>query len=719
MLGVVLYHAGFTPLAGGYAGVDVFFVLSGFLITGGLWDELRDHGRIRFGAFYARRARRLLPAAALVIAVTMLAAARWSAPLAARSVVHDGIASLFYVANYRFALLNTNYLSASAAPSPLLHYWSLAVEEQFYLVWPALLMLGATVWRRRRHRHRRRAEPLAGVAVTIAAVTVASFALSLRLTRTNEPWAFFSLGTRAWELGVGAMLALAAPWLAKVPAALGRVLALVGLAAVMVAFTAFSSATPFPGLAALLPVLGTAAAVAGGSAAGGTAPLGLLVRRPMQAMGRISYSWYLWHFPLLVLAPAVVGHSLGLVPNLGLVVVAAALAAVTTVAVENPIRYAPSLRVDPRRTLSVAAVTTAVVLTAAVLATGSLPPSHGHTRTLAVSLADAAARAGQAPSTTLPTAAAALTGASAVPTQVRTATTVAPDPARQRLHAVLTALKPALASAVREDVVPANLAPSLGRAANDVPAPFVDGCLDGFTDTSVHPCVFGDANGSSTVVLFGDSHAAQWFGSVNGVATARGWRLVVMTKATCPPVDVEVFSPVLERSYTECDRFRQAALARISSLHPALVILAVARHYSDVYHFQVYSPTWLQGMSQMVQQLRASSPRVVVLGPIPKPGTNIPQCLSAHVDDAVQCTQPIQSNVYVPAGADAEQQVVRDAGGAYVNVEPWMCTTTTCAVMVGNILVYRDDNHLTDTFARWLTPLMGARLDLVMQRGAS
>ena len=261
VLGVVLYHAGFTPLAGGYAGVDVFFVLSGFLITGGLWDELRDHGRIRFGAFYARRARRLLPAAALVIAVTMLAAARWSAPLAARSVVHDGIASLFYVANYRFALLNTNYLSASAAPSPLLHYWSLAVEEQFYLVWPALLMLGATVWRRRRHRHRRRAEPLAGVAVTIAAVTVASFALSLRLTRTNEPWAFFSLGTRAWELGVGAMLALAAPWLAKVPAALGRVLALVGLAAVMVAFTAFSSATPFPGLAALLPVLGTAAAV--------------------------------------------------------------------------------------------------------------------------------------------------------------------------------------------------------------------------------------------------------------------------------------------------------------------------------------------------------------------------------------------------------------------------------------------------------------------------
>ena len=336
-----------------------------------------------------------------------------------------------------------------------------------------------------------------------------------------------------------------------------------------------------------------------------------------------------------------------------------------------------------------------------------------------MSLADAAARAGEAPSTTLPTAAAALTGASAVPTQVRTATTVAPDPARQRLHAVLTALKPALASAVREDVVPANLAPSLGRAANDVPAPFVDGCLDGFTDTSVHPCVFGDANGSSTVVLFGDSHAAQWFGSVNGVATARGWRLVVMTKATCPPVDVEVFSPVLERSYTECDRFRQAALARISSLHPALVILAVARHYSDVYHFQVYSPTWLQGMSQMVQQLRASSPRVVVLGPIPKPGTNIPQCLSAHVDDAVQCTQPIQSNVYVPAGADAEQQVVRDAGGAYVNVEPWMCTPTTCAVMVGNILVYRDDNHLTDTFARWLTPLMGARLDLVMQRGAS
>jgi len=264
--------------------------------------------------------------------------------------------------------------------------------------------------------------------------------------------------------------------------------------------------------------------------------------------------------------------------------------------------------------------------------------------------------------------------------------------------------------------VPANLAPSLGRAVNDVPAPFVDGCLDGFTDTAVHPCVFGDAKGSTTVVLFGDSHAAQWFGSVNGAAAARGWRLVVMTKATCPPVDIEVFSPVLDRSYTECDRYRQAAMARIASLHPALVVLAVARHYSDAYHFQVYSPAWLQGMRRMVQQLRSSAPHVVVLGPIPKPGTNIPQCLSAHVNDAVQCTQPVQSKVYVPAGADAEQQVVQASGGSYVNVEPWMCTPTTCAVMVGNILVYRDDNHLTDTFARWLTPLMGARLDLVMQR---
>ncbi len=703
MLGVVLYHAGLKPLAGGYAGVDVFFVISGFLITGGLWRDLHVDGRIHFGAFYARRARRLLPAATLVIAVTMLAAARWAPPLQARSVVHDGAASLLYVANYRFALLKTNYLNASAAPSPLLHYWSLGVEEQFYLVWPALLLAGATLWRRKR------AAPSIGVAATILATSIASFALSVRLTHTAEPWAFFSLPTHAWELGAGALVALAAPHLARLPAGVGRAMTLVGLAAVTATFVVFSSATPFPGTAALLPVLGASAVVAGGCTA--TAPLRLLSARPMQTMGRISYSWYLWHYPLLVLAPAFVGHPLGLAVNLALVAIAAAIAAASTVLVENPIRFARWLSLDPLRTVAVAGLTTAVTVVAAAVAVGSLPVLHGRTREATASLA---AAAGEAAAPALPGATEPAVPEAAEPAP-RGSTRPPADPVVERYQDVSGALAPLLARAVTEDEVPANLTPTLARAMHDVGAPFVDGCLAGYADTTVHSCVFGDVSATTTVVLFGDSHAAQWFGTLDAFATALSWRLVVMTKATCPPLDLSVFSPVLDRSYTECDRFRQEAVARIASLRPALVVLAVARHYSTVYHFQVYSPTWLAGLHQMVQGLRGSSPHVVVLGPIPKPGTDIPQCLSAHISDAVQCTQPIAPAVFVPAGAAAERDTVKSAGGSYIDVEPWMCTATTCPVMVGNVLIYRDDNHLSDTFARWLAPIMGAQLDVVLE----
>src|SRR5699024_366390 len=292
---VVLFHAGVETLSGGYVGVDVFFVISGFLITTHLLESLERDGRIHFGCFYARRARRILPAALVVAALTLLAAWIWLSPLLMRNVVGGAIATALYGPNYFFALQDTDYL-AESTPSVYQHYWSPGIEEQFYLLGPALLAVGFWLCRRRERR----------VMVLIAAVTVASFLACVVMMDISQPWAFFSLPTRAWELGAGGLVAFllrsGARWLRSPLAGLLAWAGLAGLAAVVLTC---DSATAFPGAVAALPVLATAAMIIGGAAPGALHATRLLALAPMQFLGAISYSLYLVHWPLQVIPQAV------------------------------------------------------------------------------------------------------------------------------------------------------------------------------------------------------------------------------------------------------------------------------------------------------------------------------------------------------------------------------------------------------------------------------
>ena len=671
MLAVVLYHAGLGFVPGGFVGVDVFFVLSGFLITGLLVREVGAGGRVHFAQFYARRVRRLLPAAALVLLVTAVVCVRALPPLRVHSALLDIRAAALYAANYRFAAAGTDYLNADAPPSPVQHYWSLGVEEQFYLIWPALLMLAVLLARRRGR------SPLAGVTVALAAVAGVSFVASLWLTHADEPWAFFSLPTRAWELAVGGLVALAVHWWRRMPTAAAATISLAGLAGVLGSVLFIDAGSPFPGVVALAPVLSTAAVLIGGCAWTAISSRRLLGAGPLQEAGRISYSWYLWHWPVLILVPDLVGHSLS---RAWLVVLAASsglLAYATTRLLEEPVRFSPVLTGRAARSLTVGVALSVTVLlgTAAVHVPSTAPRG----------VAQQAPRLNVSVTTPDRAAAKPLTQA-------------------QKLDAAVSAV---VARSVQIHWVPRNLSPALSAAHSDESQPFHDGCHASFTATALGNCVYENPTASTSVFLIGDSHAAMWFPALDAAAKANDWRLTSLTKTTCPPLELSIYSPVLHRSYTECDQWRAEVLARIRTERPSLVVLGVARHYGPEYGFKVYGPQWMAGLTQEIKEIEAAGSRVLVLGPMPLALTDAADCMSQNLTDAVMCTRPLTAAVDVQ-GAVAEAKVARAAGASYVDVAPWLCTPARCGVIVGNLLVYRDDNHVTTEFASWLAPVMAA-----------
>ena len=304
---VVAFHAGVGLVPGGFVGVDVFFVLSGFLITGLLIEEIARTGTISLGDFYARRVRRLLPLATLVLAATAAATYILVPPIDRRGVAGDIIGSALWSANWRFAAESTQYM-ADTDKSPVLHYWSLAVEEQFYIVWPLLLLVlvgaGGLALRSWPVAFRR-------IALSLAVVIAGSLWLSWSQTGASSPFAYFGLHTRAWELGIGAALALLRPMLPLLTRPAAQVAAVAGICAVVGSAAIMNEATPFPGTAALVPVLGTALLVAAGARLPDGVVSSTLSRPIARYVGRVSYAWYLWHWPVLVLATATLGRAQG------------------------------------------------------------------------------------------------------------------------------------------------------------------------------------------------------------------------------------------------------------------------------------------------------------------------------------------------------------------------------------------------------------------------
>ena len=619
---VVAYHAGVPGVGGGYVGVDVFFVLSGYLITGLLVREAEATGTVALGAFYARRARRLLPAVLVVLVAVVAVGAAVFAPFEQIELARSAWATAAYVSNVHFARGQTDYLGAASETNPFLHTWSLAVEEQFYLAWPLVVMVGLGVLAFGT-RVRRGAVPSRRRLVwTMTAIAAASFALCVALTATRQPWAFFLSPPRAWEFALGALGALVAAR-PRIDTLLGPL----GLVGILASAVAFGAETPFPGWAAALPVLSTVAVLRAAAAR----PDGRLARglgaRPLQTLGRLSYSWYLWHWPALVVGAALVPH-VGLGGRVALAAASLGPAWASYRFVEGPVRHSAFLARRPRAALALAGVAT-VVGVALALGWG------------------------------------------------RFATHAAEDPSQRHVRS----------------------------ARADLPALYASGCHAGFevVAADVAGCLSGDDRAGRTIVLLGDSHAAQWQPALENLAESRGWRLVSLTKSSCPAVDAPLYSTFLRRTYTECAAWRRSALAAVGTLRPALVVVTseVGRDLGD--------DVWEAGTGRVLASLRTSGARVVLLRDTPAAPFDVLTCLARHVwrggrAETAACS--FAGRDPRPTVWAAQRRAAARTGVATADLTEAVCPGGTCNATRSGRITWRDRHHLTTTAAQALAPAL-------------
>ena len=652
---VVLSHLG-LGFPGGYVGVDVFFVISGFLISRQLLGELQRTSRISLKGFYARRVRRILPAATVVIVGTMLACWAWDSPLEVKPDALNGLFSAFSGINWRLAAQGTNYFQVGLAPSPFQHFWSLAVEEQFYVIWPALLV-AVSVLAGRRYGQRK------SLVWALLLIMAASLFLSIKTTGSSPSWAYFGTQTRAWELAFGALLAVTVDVWTRMPPALASQMSWTGLGLIVLSALIYSSSTEFPGIAVVVPALGSAFVIAGGCPGWSRSAELVLKQPPMQFLGKTSYSWYLTHWPILTILPLALGHALTAVNKWQVLIGSLTLAVLMYYVVEQPVRMRPWLARRPHYSLALGSALIATsILTAGIVFDGVTIP-----------------------------------GGNGTPGQAVTAA------ANTRI------VEKAVAAGTRLTRLPVNVDPSLALAANDRPFT-TNTCL--LADTVATPipnskCTFGDLSATRTMAVVGDSHANAWTPAIEAFAKANHWKVVLYAKGACPPgIYPDDIDPATNRLYTQCNQWRTRVLARLDALRPQVVLVTSELRTLDI------DPA---GMVRAIRDYQAAGARVIYLEDTPNPGNigSIPDCLARHPDNIEACSLPRNAPTTRLNGfiqRQVEATAAKRAGATLINPTAWFCTATTCPPVINNMIVYADNSHTTATYIKWLAPVMSAAL---------
>lgn len=586
---VTIFHAQLVP--GGFIGVDIFYVISGYLITGLILREIEQTGSLDLNAFYQRRIKRLLPTSVFVLFITAIVGMFVLPAITRDALGRDLFAAAAYISNYLFAWWQNDYQNLNATPSPFIHYWSLAVEEQFYVVWPIFLLLLA--------RYGRRAI-FWGISIT----TVLSLLWSVYQTQTSPIWAFYSLPTRAWELGVGALLLFVPEKVWR-----NRFIPWLGVIGIAIATFNFDENTAFPGVNAVLPVFATAVLI-GSISIWPRAFNDLSNNRISQWLGAISYPLYLWHWPALVLPSSALGRPLRIRERLFCILLTVVLAHLTSKFIEQPIRHK---KIEGKKVYLFFVATTITSLVAGLIIS------------------------------------------------VTSSSIISVKGTNYKFNLI--------------DVM-------------EKPAVYGDDCHVNYGETKSGYCTYGDKKSNRTLVLYGDSHAAQWFPALEQIALERGYKLISLTKSACPAVDAPREDQGAFKN-VHCEKWRQNSIARIKTIHPDAVITSSFQYFTPPSGFPSKSRWWNDGQRRLLSELRGSSNHLIYISDTPRPLRDIPNCLASrdsHTCDSTEKTRNVIIN-----------------GFEKIDPTPWLCTSYCPAIKDGYV-VYRDASHISVAASLALKP---------------
>ena len=436
-----------------------------------------------------------------------------------------------------------------------------------------------------------------------------------------------------------------------------------GLCLIVLAAVSYNAETAYPGSAVALPVVGTALVIAGGTVVSRHAAESLLRLWPFRQLGKLSYSLYLWHWPVLILAAESAGKSsLPVTTSLQWLLVALGLSIITYVTIENPIRHSRPL--NRNRLLSVGMGVGLIALTLTVVG-----------------------------------------GALRVHTATYASDSVSSNQMRET--ASLAAVEKLVAAAPSIHTLPANLNPPLGATA--LGWPYSSSCWANWTETSVPPCLFGDPHGTRTMVVVGDSHAQMWFDTINAIATESHWRLWYLAKSGCPEPLLPYTKTVSGGEYSSCDSWHKFVINRINQLNPDLLIVSEEGRYSPNAGPVYSSGQWTEGLDAFFRSITAPKAKFVVLGNIPELPQTGPDCIARHTDDVQACSATVAASKTPYIGA--ETTAVESFGGRYIDPTPWFCSKV-CTPVIGNYDVYFDHWHMMGPYALSLTNVLAQALDL-------
>lgn len=669
VMAVVLYHLWPQRLTGGFVGVDVFFVISGYLITGHMFRELSRPNDFSLVKFWARRIRRLLPAAFLVLLVS-LAAVFFFVPqtLWASSAKQIG-ASALYLQNWVLASDAVDYSALNADATVAQHYWSLSIEEQFYIMWPLILIL--TLWITTRTFRLFSATPPPKRSVLmfgLSVIGVGSLIFSIYETAINPSAAYFVTGTRIWEFAVGGLVALV--FLDRqLENTAATVISWLGLLGIASSAILYSGSTAFPGYTALMPVLGTAAILSCSGKSGVLSPAWLLSRRPMTFLGDISYAIYLWHWPLIVVAPFLLHVPLSAPIKLAILTVTVLLSWLTKLLVEDPARLGAALK------LNLAAYSFAVVGMALVvgLSFGLVNLTNQKTSDSITS---------------------------------QSSTCFGPN-----------ALNPNNAcSSVIGDEPPI---PSAVLVSKQNKEPLYPGCQSGGAGTEPSPCQMGVPveRAKKTVALVGDSHATAWFPAVDAIAAKNQWHVITYAKASCPVTDA---LRVLDNEKTDEDQqacYEWGQRVRDLLLADDSIDTIFTAAYSSAYTYKNPAGTQLanpavDGFISMWSSWQSAGKKVVIFDDVPRTnGQYVPTCLESNPSEPLKCGAPISQALPDTMNITKAAEQMSAKGITRIKLRDYFCDATLCYPLVGSVIVYRDYSHVSADYSRALAPFIEAQLD--------